>query len=75
MTMEFGTMSHRSSVLTMSLDRTLEAFTFGNSGCVDLVASCEDVSLDSPVPERTLTHSQIGTLLHISCKKRLPCRK
>ena len=27
MTMEFRTMSHRSSVLTMSLDRALESFT------------------------------------------------
>ena len=35
MTMEFGTMSHRSSVLTKSLDRTLEAFTLADSGSVD----------------------------------------
>ena len=46
MTMEFGTMSHRSSVLTKSLDRTLEALTFADCSSVDSVASCEDVSFD-----------------------------
>ena len=46
MTMELGTVSHRSSVLAVSLDCALEAFTFGNSGCIYLVASCEDISLD-----------------------------
>ena len=44
--MELGTMSHRSSVLTESLDCALESLTFGNSSCIDLVACCEDVSLD-----------------------------
>ena len=46
MTMEFGTVSHRSSVLTMSLDCALETFTFGNSGCINLVACSEDISFD-----------------------------
>ena len=46
MTMEFRTMSHRSSVLTKSLDRTLEALTFADCSSVDSVASCEDVSFD-----------------------------
>ena len=46
MTMELGTVSHRSSVLTMSLDGTLETFTFGNSSCIDFIACCEDVCLD-----------------------------
>ena len=46
MTMEFRTMSHRSSVLAVSLDRALETFTFGNSGCIHLIAVSEDVSFD-----------------------------
>ena len=44
--MEFGTMLHRSSVLTKSLDRTLETFTFGNCGSINLVACCEDISFN-----------------------------
>ena len=46
MTVELGTVAHRSSVLSESLDCALEAFTFGNCSSVDLVAFCEDVSLD-----------------------------
>src|SRR5699024_3862411 len=46
MTMELGTVSHRSSVLTKSLDRALESLTFGDRGCVNLVASRKDVCLD-----------------------------
>ena len=46
MTVEFRTVSHRSSVLTKSLDRALETFTFGNSSCVYFVAFCEDISFD-----------------------------
>ncbi len=33
-------------MLSESLDCALEAFTFGNCSSVDLVAFCEDVSLD-----------------------------
>ena len=44
--MELGTMCHRSSVLSISLDGALEAFTLGNSGCVNLIACREDVSLN-----------------------------
>ena len=46
MTMELGTVSHRSSVLAVSLDGALETFTFGNSSCINLIACCEDVCLD-----------------------------
>ena len=46
MTMELGAVSHRSSVLSVTLDGALEAFTFGDRGCVYLVACCEDISLD-----------------------------
>ena len=45
-TVELGAVAHRSSVLSESLDCALEAFTFGNCSCIDLVAFCEDVSLD-----------------------------
>ena len=46
MTMIFGTVGHRSSGLTVTLDGALESFTFGNSRGIDLVAFCEDVGLD-----------------------------
>ena len=46
MTVELGTVSHGSSGLAISLDSALEAFTFGNSGSVDLVALGEDVCLN-----------------------------
>ena len=46
MTMEFRTVSHRTSVLSMSLDCTLESFTFGNSGCINFVSSCKYISFD-----------------------------
>ena len=46
MTMEFRTMSHRSSVLAKSLNCALETFTFGNCCCIDLVAFCEDISFN-----------------------------
>ena len=45
MTMELGTVGHRSSVLSVSLDRTLISLTFGNSRCVDLVSLFKDISL------------------------------
>ena len=44
--MELGAVSHRASVLAVTLDGALEAFTLGNSSSIDLVAFCEDVSLD-----------------------------
>ena len=44
--MELGTVSHRSSVLSQSLDCALEAFTLGNCSRVDLVAFREDIGLD-----------------------------
>ena len=44
--MELGTVSHRTSVLSQSLDSALESFTFGNCSSVDLVAFCKDISLD-----------------------------
>ena len=46
MTVELGTVAHGSSVLSQSLDSALEAFTFCNCSDIDLVAFCEDVSLD-----------------------------
>ncbi len=42
----FGTVSHRSSGLTMSLDCSLEAFTFGNSCCINVIAVCKDISFN-----------------------------
>ena len=46
MTVELGTVSHGSSVLAMSLDGALEAFTFGNSGGINPIADGEDICLD-----------------------------
>ena len=46
MAMELGTVCHRSSVLTVSLDRALESLTFGDRRRVHSVASLEDVRLD-----------------------------
>ena len=46
MTVEFRTMSHRSSALSKSLNSALETFTFGDSSCVYLIASSEDISFD-----------------------------
>ena len=46
MTMEFRTVSHRSSVLVVSLNSTLESFSFRNGSSVDLVASFKNVSFD-----------------------------
>jgi hypothetical protein len=46
MTMEFGTVSHRSSVLSVTLDRALETFSLADRGRVNLVACLEDISLD-----------------------------
>ena len=46
MTMELGTMSHRSSVLSKSLDCALEALTFGDCRSIYLIACSEDVSFD-----------------------------
>src|SRR5699024_8362530 len=45
-TMELGTMSHRSSALAVTLDRALESFTFGDCCRIDVVAFREDISLD-----------------------------
>ena len=46
MSVELGTVSHGSSVLSVSLNRALETFSFGNRRRVDLVAGRENVSLD-----------------------------
>ena len=46
MTMVFGTMSHRSSGLTVSLDGTLESFTFACCSSVDFIACAKDIGLD-----------------------------
>ena len=46
MTMEFGTVCHRSSVLAMSLDSALKALTFGDGSRVNLVACSKDIRLD-----------------------------
>ena len=46
MTVEFGTMSHRSSVLAMSLDSALESFTFGNSGCIHFISGSKNICFD-----------------------------
>ena len=46
MSVEFGTMRHRSSGLAETLDGALKAFALGDRGCVDLVAYREDISLD-----------------------------
>ena len=45
-TMEFGTMGHGASVLSVSLDRALESFSFGNGRCVDLVPGCKHIRFD-----------------------------
>ena len=46
MTMVLGAVCHRSSLQTVSLDSTLEAFALGDSSCIDLIACCKRVSLD-----------------------------
>ena len=46
MAMELGTVLHRASVLAETLDRALEAFALRNSRGIDMIAGCEDVSLD-----------------------------
>ena len=46
MTMEFGTVHHRSSVLTKSLNSTLEAFSFADCRSINLVSCCKDISLN-----------------------------
>ena len=46
MTMEFGTVRHRSSVLSESLNRTLESLTFGNRRRIDLISRCKDIRFD-----------------------------
>src|SRR5699024_7761764 len=46
MTMELRTMSHRSCGLYVSLNRTLEAFTFGNCSCINLISSCKNINFD-----------------------------
>ena len=46
MTVELGTVLHGASVLAESLDRTLESFTFGNTGSIDSLAYFKDISLD-----------------------------
>ena len=46
MSVELGTVLHRSSVLAESLDRALISLTFGNGSRVDLVTDLENVSLD-----------------------------
>src|SRR5699024_146422 len=46
MTMVFGTVSHGSSGLSVSLDRALETFTFGDCSCVDVIACSKDISFD-----------------------------
>ena len=46
MTMEFGTMSHGTSVLTESLDCALESLTFGNSRCINLISGCKHIGFN-----------------------------
>ena len=46
MTVELGTVSHGSSVLSVSLDGALEALTFGDGRHINLVACGEDVCLN-----------------------------
>ena len=46
MTMEFRTVSHRSSMLTKSLNSALESFTFRNCSCVYMIAFCKDICFD-----------------------------
>ena len=46
MAMEFGTVSHGTSVLSESLDGALESFSFADCRSVDFVACREDISLD-----------------------------
>ena len=46
MTVELGTVLHRSSVLAESLDGALEAFTFGDCRCIYMIADRKDVCLD-----------------------------
>ena len=44
--MELGTVCHRSSALAVTLDRALEAFTFGNRRCIYMISCRKDISLD-----------------------------
>jgi hypothetical protein len=46
MTVELGTVSHGSSVLTESLDSALEALALGDAGSIYMIAFSEDVGLD-----------------------------
>ena len=46
MSVEFGTVSHRTSVLSVSLDCTLETFTFGNCSSIYFITICKDISFD-----------------------------
>ena len=46
MAMEFGTVSHGTSVLAVSLDRALESLTFGDRGHINSVTVRKDIRLD-----------------------------
>ena len=45
-TMELRTVCHRSSALIVTLDCSLETFTFGDCCCIYLISCCEDISFD-----------------------------
>ena len=77
MSVELGTVLHGSSVLTKSLDCTLEAFSLGDRRCVDVISVSEDVCLDliayivfSAVLKAELSDVSLGSgagLLEMSC--------
>ena len=65
MTMELGAVSHRSSVLAISLDSTLESFTLGNSCNINLIACCEDFCLDFIFTEYSSAFSKRNSLTNL----------
>ena len=46
MTVEFGTMGHGASVLSMSFDRALETLALGDRGSIYLIACRKDIRFD-----------------------------
>ena len=67
MSVELGTVRHRSAVLTVLLDCTLEALTLGNSRRIDLIARCEDVCLDD------VLHIVLGSILEAELSEETSC--
>ena len=58
-------MSHGTSVLSVSLDRALESFSFGDRRCVDLISGFKYISLDL-ISKCIIAHIFKFELSHIS---------